>query len=52
MEYDHSLLEKYLLRVYYVLGTVLGTEDTRVSKITYGFPLSWKKADEAENYHK
>lgn len=31
------------MTVYYRLGTVPGTEDTTVSKISYRFPRSWKK---------
>lgn len=37
------LFDKYLWRVYGVPGTVQGTGDTVVSRVRYGFLLSWKR---------
>ena len=37
------LFDKYLWRVYYVPGTVQGIGNTVVSRVRYGFLLSWRR---------
>ena len=36
-------IQKYLLSTFYVPGTVLGTEDTGVSKTKFFFPSFWQE---------